>query len=183
MMKKVNKVIKDPVMGLAFFSRFIFTILFFPFRMLMYKHIGFLTYISMRSAVRNHSRISIGNHSQINPFVTLWPLDLQIGHHTQVNPGTAIYGKVSIGNHVMIAPNCMLAGGSHNYDDTVQYMMYQHSKEKGITIEDDVWIGANSTILDGVTIGKGAIVGANSIFKDVAGYSIAVTPKRSKRKA
>jgi maltose O-acetyltransferase len=40
-------------------------------------------------------------------------------------------------------------------------------------IEDDVWIGFNSTILKGVTIGKGAVVGAGSVVtKDVAAYTI-----------
>ena len=46
--------------------------------------------------------ISIGNYSQINSFVVLWPTRIKIGHHTQINPGTAIYGTVEIGNYVMI---------------------------------------------------------------------------------
>ena len=47
--------------------------------------------------------------------------------------------------------------------------------EKEIVIEDDVWIGFNSTILKGVTIGKGAIIGANTlILKDVPPYAVVV---------
>jgi maltose O-acetyltransferase len=49
-----------------------------------------------------------------------------------------------------------------------------------VVIEDDVWIGFNSSIMKGVTIGRGAIVGASSVItKDVSPYSIVVgNPQR-----
>jgi galactoside O-acetyltransferase len=140
---------------------------------MLYKQIGYNTYIAYKSSIRNHHRIALGKKVQINPFVTLWPLELNIGNHVQINAGTTIYGKVLIGNYVMIAPNCVLAGGNHIFSDTEIPIMFQNSVEKGIVIEDDVWIGANCSIVDGVTIGKGAIIGANSVVtKDVAPLSI-----------
>ena len=65
----------------------------------------------------------------------------------------------------MIGPNTMLAGGGHNFDDDTKPMMLQGSSIKfgGITIKDDVWIGANVSILDGVTIEKGIIIAAGSV--------------------
>jgi len=73
----------------------------------------------------------------------------------------------------MVAPNCMIAGGNHNYSRIDKPMMFQGSNSKGIIIEDDVWIGANSSILDGVKIGKGAIIAAGSVVtKDVCAYDI-----------
>ena len=172
-MQKIRRLIRNPFSGVSLLLRILTTVLIYPVRIILYRRIGPLTYVSLKSSVRNHASISLGNHSQINSFVSLWPLNLEIGHHTQINPGTAIYGKVKIGNYVMIAPNCMVAGGSHNYDDTDKYMMFQHSNEKGVVIEDDVWIGANSCILDGVIIGKGSIVGANStVTKNVPPYAI-----------
>lgn len=73
---------------------------------------------------------------------------------------------VNIGDMVFIAPNCVLACSSHAIHPS------QRSKgigiSKPITIEDEVWIGANSTILGGVTIGKGSIIGAGSVVtKDI----------------
>ncbi|MBL0356224.1 MAG: acyltransferase [Chitinophagaceae bacterium] len=169
----INKVIERPFEAISVFMRLLVTVVFYLPRKLVYRKISPLALISFRSSIRNHSRISIGNKTEINPFVVLWPSDLEIGHHTQINPGTAIYGKVKIGNYVMVAPNCMLTGGNHNYGDTEKYIMQQGSTSNGIIIGDDVWIGANTTILDGVEIGRGAIVGANSIVtKTVPAYAI-----------
>jgi len=46
---------------------------------------------------------------------------------------------------------------------------------KGIKIEDDVWIGSNSTVLDGVTIGRGSVIGAGSVVtQDIPPFSVAL---------
>lgn len=56
----------------------------------------------------------------------------------------------------------------------------RESSKKGITIEDDCWIGSNVTILDGVTIGKGCVIGAGTLVtKDIPAGSI-VVDKREK---
>ena len=173
MIETINKTIKKPVIAASMIGRMFITAILFPLRRLIYKKIGFFTYISLNSSVRNHHVISLENRVKINAFVTLWPIALEIGYNTEINPGTAIYGKVKIGNYVMIAPNCMIAGGNHNFKDTKCFIMFQGSTEKGIIIGDDVWIGANSTILDGVIVGNGAIVGANSVVtKSVPPYAI-----------
>ena len=173
MFYKVIKILQKPDLAISLLFRIVITLLLFPIRCIFYKHIGLLSYVSLKSDIRCHTCISIGNYSQINPFVVLWPTSLIIGHHTQINPGTAIYGKVIIGNYVMIAPNCMVAGGNHNFTNNHHPMLLQGSNEKGIVIEDDVWIGANCTILDGVTIGKGSIIGAGAVVtKSVAAFSV-----------
>lgn len=75
----------------------------------------------------------------------------------------------------MIAPNCMLAGGNHNFDDISKPMREQGDNSKGIIIEDDVWVGANCIILDGVCIRRGSIIGAGSVVtKNIEKFSIAV---------
>ncbi|GEN66733.1 MULTISPECIES: acyltransferase [Chryseobacterium] len=170
---KLYKLLHNPFLYFFVFFRALKTILLYPIHLLLFKKIGFLSYISLRSSIRNHKHISLGKKVQINPFVTLWPLKLEIGDHTQINPGTSIYGIVSIGENVMIAPNCMIAGGNHNFLQTDIPMILQGSSEKGIIIEDDVWIGANSVITDGVTIKKGSIVAAGAVVtKDTEMYSI-----------
>lgn len=74
----------------------------------------------------------------------------------------------------MIAQRVMIIGGNHNFDRLDMPMNSQGEGKQGhIKIEDDVWIGAGSIILTGVTIGKGSIVGAGSIVtKSVEPYSI-----------
>ena len=74
----------------------------------------------------------------------------------------------------MVAPHCVLASGEHNFKQVNSPILLGGNISKGpITIEDDVLIGANSVILDGVTIQKGAVIGAGSIVtKDVNSYDI-----------
>ena len=169
----INKFYNNPIFYLVYLTRIWVSLMLFPFRKLIYKDIGLLTYISSSSSIRNHKNISLGNNCQINSFVVLWPVKLGIGCNSQINPGSAIYGDVTIGDNVMIAPNCMIAGGNHNFKDINIPMIFQGSNEKGIVIEDDVWIGANSVIVDGVKIGRGAVIAAGSVVvNDVVEYSI-----------
>lgn len=74
--------------------------------------------------------------------------------------------EVHIGNHVMIGPNTLITTVGHptDYRKRREYMAYA----KPVTIEDDVWIGGNVTVLPGVTIGQGAVVAAGAVVtKDV----------------
>ena len=82
--------------------------------------------------------------------------------------------KVFLGNYVMIAHNVLIIGGNHNFERTDIPMMLQGDGKQGdIVIEDDVWIGAGSIILTGITIGKGSIIGAGSVVtKNVPPYTI-----------
>ncbi len=97
-----------------------------------------------------------------------------IGNHASITTSQSGESKISIGGNVMIAQRVMIIGGNHNFDRLDMPMNSQGEGKQGhIKIEDDVWIGAGSIILTGVTIGKGSIVGAGSIVtKSVEPYSI-----------
>jgi acetyltransferase-like isoleucine patch superfamily enzyme len=89
----------------------------------------------------------------------------------------AMHSKIRIGSHVMFGPQVILIGGNHNAKVVGTFMTKVHEKapndDLGITLEDDVWIGARAMILRGVTIGRGAIVGAGSLVsKSVPPYAI-----------
>lgn len=72
-----------------------------------------------------------------------------------------------------IAPNVVIIGANHVFADPNKTIKSQGSTSKGIVIEDDVWIATNSSILDGVTIGKGSVVAAGAVVnKDVPPYSV-----------
>jgi acetyltransferase-like isoleucine patch superfamily enzyme len=69
-----------------------------------------------------------------------------------------------------------VAGGNHSFESLEIPIMFQPSLDKGgITVGDDVWIGASTTILDGVSVGTGCVVGAGALVKDsLPEYSVAV---------
>ncbi len=128
--------------------------------------------IERRNMVRLANNVEIGAGVVIRAFDEL----VTIGPYSQINPFVVIYGhnKISIGANVMIAPHCVIASGNHDFKQTTIPMRFAGNLTKGpIIIGDDVWIGANCTITDGVKIGHGAVIGANSLVnKDVAPYAI-----------
>ena len=75
---------------------------------------------------------------------------------------------------VMIAPNCMIAGGNHGIVNHGTPMIKQVCSTTGpIIIGNDVWIGANTVVLDGVCIGTGSVIAAGSVVhKDVPPFTI-----------
>jgi len=82
-------------------------------------------------------------------------------------------GRIAIGNDVMIGPRITMIAENHNFADRSRPMNQQGVNNKGITIGNDVWIGACVTILDGVTVGDHAIIAAGAVVtKDVQPYSI-----------
>jgi acetyltransferase-like isoleucine patch superfamily enzyme len=84
-----------------------------------------------------------------------------------------VRGKVVIGSNIMFAPNVSIFSENHEFASTDKLIIEQGTTRKGVIIEDDVWLGTRSIILDGVNIGKGSIIAAGSIVnKDVPPYSI-----------
>lgn len=102
---------------------------------------------------------------------------IEIGDHCTINPYSILYGHggLHIGNFVRIATHCVIVPANHGFDTLDVPIARQPIAALGIKIEDDVWIGANSVILDGITIGRGAVIGAGSVVtKNIPSLSIAV---------
>lgn len=109
-------------------------------------------------------------------------IGLTMGAHSSIGPYGYVgcSGRITIGKNVMFGPKCSLFAENHNFSDTEASIKSQGVNQKGITIEDDCWIGSNVTILDGVTIGKGSVIGAGTLVtKDIPAGSI-VVDKREK---
>jgi acetyltransferase-like isoleucine patch superfamily enzyme len=73
---------------------------------------------------------------------------------------------VKIGNDVMFGPRCMVIAGNHNisdYNTTMRLAPKLWDKEVGIIIENDVWVGAGSTLLDGSYISEGCVIAAGAV--------------------
>lgn len=89
------------------------------------------------------------------------------------------HGKIVIGSHVMFGPHVHIHGGDHTIHVVGQYMKEVAQKAPGsdgvVRICDDVWVGANVTILKGVTIGEGSVIGAGSVIaRDVDSHAVVV---------
>jgi acetyltransferase-like isoleucine patch superfamily enzyme len=103
---------------------------------------------------------------------------LKIGEYTSINgPNTSIFSKINgveIGNYCSIARNVTIQEYNHFTDHLSTYYILKNYFNEPVTTEvfskgriiigNDVWIGANVTILSGAQIGDGAIVGANSVI-------------------
>ena len=98
-----------------------------------------------------------------------------IGKHSWIGPFCLIYGNgdVSIGDNVLIAAHTSINTVSHHYERCDIPINDQGIYCDPVNIEDDVWIGMNAVILQGVTIGRGAIVGAGAVVtRDVPPWSV-----------
>lgn len=90
---------------------------------------------------------------------------IAIGHHTSIGDYCVLHGHggISIGADVGVGPHCTLAASQHIAEPTSTPIRYQGETARGIVVEDNVWIGAGSQILDGVTVGSGGVIGAGSV--------------------
>ncbi len=107
---------------------------------------------------------------------------LVMGSNSSIGPHGYVgcSGKITIGNNVMFGPKCSLFAENHVFSDTETDIKSQGVEQKGIVIEDDCWIASNVIILDGVTIGKGSVIGAGTLVsKDIPAGSV-VIDKRNK---
>jgi len=99
--------------------------------------------------------------------------DVVIGNHTRVGLHNTIIGPVIIGSHVNLAQGITVTALNHNFADTSKRMDDEGVNTMPVTIEDDVWIGANAVVLPGVRIGTHAVVAAGAIVtKDVPPHSL-----------
>ena len=121
--------------------------------------------------------LEIGDNCYVGRFVQISPQKgtIAIGNNCTVHAFCVLLGEggIRVGNDVRIAPSTVIASANHTFLRRDIPIWKQDMKALGITIGDDVWIGANCTILDGVTIGNGAIIAAGAVVtRDVEEFSI-----------
>lgn len=117
-----------------------------------------------------------GNNLSIMPgFIVKFPEKLFIGNNVIINRNVFITARdyIYIGNDVLIGQNTIINSGNHNFSNPNMPISTQGHSSNKIIIGNDVWIGANCSVLKGVKIGDGAVIGAGSVVtKDVAPYTI-----------
>jgi acetyltransferase-like isoleucine patch superfamily enzyme len=96
--------------------------------------------------------------------------DVSVGPHCNIRAGT---GPVTIGSHVTIGSNTVIISGNPSYKRLDIPMKMQVGTTKGIFIGDDIWIGVSVSIIDGVKVGNGCVIGAGSVvINDVPEYAV-----------
>jgi acetyltransferase-like isoleucine patch superfamily enzyme len=107
------------------------------------------------------------------------PGTIAIGDNVFIGRNAYMAGEISIGNNVMFGANPAVLAGDHIFAVRGKRPRFikphPGQNSRPIVIEDDVWIGANVTILGGIVIGMGAVVGAGSVVvKDICPFTISV---------
>ncbi len=143
----------------------------------IYQHRGKHSVIhrSARMDTPPYRKFSLGDYSVIESFACINNAvgDVMIGDHTRIGLHNTIIGPVKIGSHVNLAQGITVTALNHNFDDTEKRIDEQGVSTKPVTIEDDVWVGANAVILPGVTIGNHCVVAAGAVVtKDVPPHSL-----------
>lgn len=139
---------------------------------------------------KNRNNIVLGKYTIIRGQLLTFKHGgyISIGDYCYVGEGTKIWSssEVIIGNRVLISHNVNIHdNNAHPIDPVLRHNQYKKIistghpmedydlNEKPIIIKDDVWVGFNATILKGVTLGKGSIIGANSLVtKDVPDFTV-----------
>jgi acetyltransferase-like isoleucine patch superfamily enzyme len=122
-------------------------------------------------------RFRLGYASEvINPHLFSFGDNVFTGPHCYFV--TNEYSPVKIGNHVMFGPYCKIVGGNHDYRYAGGPLAMHDrpmSEIREIVIEDGVWIGADSMVLTGASIGEGAVIGAMGLVNHwIPPYTVAV---------
>ncbi|MEZ4673804.1 MAG: acyltransferase [Caldilineaceae bacterium] len=110
-------------------------------------------------------------HSPVKLYADRPGATIRIGAESRIH-GSCIhaYHSITIGQRCLVAANCQIIDGSgHDLSfEDVEQRIFTTGDSRPIVIEDCVWIGANSLILPGVTIGRGSVIGAGSVVtKDI----------------
>ena len=143
----------------------------------LYQHRGRHAVIhrSVRMDTPPYRKFSLGDYSVIESYSCINNAvgDVIIGDHTRIGLHNTIIGPVEIGSHVNLAQGITVTALNHNFDDTEKRIDEQGVSTNPVTIEDDVWVGANAVILPGVTIGNHCVVAAGAVVtKDVPPHSL-----------
>jgi acetyltransferase-like isoleucine patch superfamily enzyme len=118
--------------------------------------------------IKSYGLKNVHRTAYVAPGSTIAP-DLIAGPYTYIGHGALIGRNVSIGAYSMFGPAVLCMGDDHRFDKVgVPTIFSGRPALRSTTIGIDVWVGARSILLAGVTIGDGAIIAAGTVVsKDV----------------
>lgn len=153
--------------------------------MILFEFLGWLILLLRRLknkciSLHQMKHIKHGKNCSIRGGTSSFQGDITFGSNVTVGVDStfmATDARILIGNKVLFGPHVFIITGDHQINQIGKYIIDVHSKteccDKDVIIEDDVWIGAGSIILKGVTVRKGSVIGAGSVVtKSTRPYSI-----------
>ncbi|WDZ80923.1 acyltransferase (plasmid) [Ensifer adhaerens] len=120
--------------------------------------------------LRTFCNVRIGKDTSIAMGCFVTGYEIKIGDNSVINRCTYLDGRgpLYIGNNVSVSHHTLIHTVTH-----VVNSPYFHAVAKPVVIMDDVWIGARAIVLPGVTVGRGAVIGAGAVVtKDVPAYAV-----------
>lgn len=147
---------------------------------------GYGAKIGPRSRLRTleGGRIRLGEKVWVSSDVEMeTSLQVLIGSGTTIQRRCTINGATRIGANCILAPNVFISSGTHPFREIPHLPIRKQEQrlsgdantvlDKAVWVQDDCWLGANVVVCPGVTIGKGSVIGANTVVtRDVAPYTI-----------
>lgn len=124
--------------------------------------------------------LKIGKHVTLQTPIDVIPSVMELESYTRIQPKVSVIAsqnqKVIIKKYTAIGAGCTIIPGSHIPTVSIpQYLSYLGINDinNTIIINEDVWVGANSTLLAKANIGRGAVIAANSVVtKEVPPYAV-----------
>ncbi len=136
----------------------------------------------MENKILKKTIAECGSNVSFPHDVKLYGHNIHIGNNVIIGSGSLLMcteAPIVIKDNVMFGPRVTVITGNHRIDYVGKYMFDVKGADKlpendqPVEFEGDNWIGANATILKGVTIGKGAVVAAGAVVtKDVPPYTV-----------
>jgi acetyltransferase-like isoleucine patch superfamily enzyme len=131
--------------------------------------------------------LSLGEGVYVGRNVELGPqASIGIGDATSIQDRSILLGEVKIGRYCSLSLNVLISSGHHYYDLVPNWLIRDQDAHvladgdlsrrhhRPVCVEDDCWLGVNTVIMPGVSIGKGCVVGANSVVtRDLPPYVVA----------
>jgi acetyltransferase-like isoleucine patch superfamily enzyme len=125
--------------------------------------------VGANTMIMHHAELHVYN------FRDLPRAGIRIGRDSLIGEFNVLRGQggIQIGDRVYTSPLVQMVAVNHCFSDATRPFLEQGITAQGITVEDDVWIGAGAIVLDGVRIGCGAVVAAGAVVtRDVPPHTI-----------
>ncbi|CAM3562743.1 acyltransferase [Erysipelothrix urinaevulpis] len=159
--QRLKKIINFLSILMNIFPKKFQVFMFNRFRNIRGKKGMLLRYILLKNISK-----TCGDNVLINEGVIIKNIqNISFGNNVSIQENSYFEGKggIVLGDDISIAHSCSVLSTTHTYSDFNTPIKYQEIEEKMVTINNNVWIGCKVTILCGVEINTGSIIGANSL--------------------
>lgn len=137
-------------------------------------------FVSPQALLGGLDALELGDRSWVAAGAVVRSGHVVLGADCSINAYAVVAGQVKFGNGVRMASLAAVYGFNHRFERTDVPIHGQGLEIRGVVIEDDVWIGSHAVVVDGMTVGRGAVIAAGAVVtKDVPpGAVVAGNPAR-----